>query len=99
MPPTSPSEDAPAVTAVETFYHAWLTGLILTLVTRAGTPAAAEIVFRAFRRQQQTRFLPGLRKLGLLDLPHAVACARYHYLSHQAGGVGVEYAVESDRKA
>jgi hypothetical protein len=92
-------DDAPAFTAIETLYHAWLTGLILTLVTRAGPVAAEEVVFRTFRRQQLARFLPGLKKLGLDGLPHAVACAQYHYLSNQVGGVGVEYVYENDRKA
>src|ERR1700756_3635788 len=40
-----------------------------------------------------------LRKLGLADLPHAVACAQYHYLSNQVGGVKVEYVHENDQKA
>src|SRR5215468_5881126 len=43
-------------------YHAYFTGLILTVVTRRGTADAAEFVFRVFRRQQQERFLPGLKK-------------------------------------
>ena len=41
-------------------YHAYFTGLVLTVVTRRGTPEAAEFIFRVFRRQQQERFLPGL---------------------------------------
>ena len=97
--PEKPADDTAAFTAIETLYHAWLTGLILTLVTRAGPAAAAEVVFRTFRRQQLARFIPGLRKLGLDGLPHAVACAQYHYLSNQVGGVGVEYVYETDRKA
>ena len=52
-----------------------------------------------FRRQQQERFLPGLKKLGLDHLPPAVAAAQYHYLSNWIGGVHVEYMYESDRKA
>jgi hypothetical protein len=76
-----------------------LTGLILALVTHAGRQQAAEVVFRTFRRQQLARFLPGLKKLGLDQLPHAVACAQYHYLSNQVGGVKVEYVHESDSKA
>jgi len=43
--------------------------------------------------------LPGLEKLGLRHLPHAVACAQYHYLSNDVGGVRVEYMYESARKA
>jgi hypothetical protein len=85
--------------AVVTLYHDYLTGLILTTVTRRDATSAAELVYRTFRRQHLEKFLPGLAKLGLEGLPHAVACARYHYLSNQLGGVRVEYMEESPRKA
>ncbi len=85
--------------AVADLYHAYFTGLILTLVTRRSAADAAEFVFRVFRRQQQERFLPGLAKLGIDHLPPAVAAAQYHYLSNWIGGVHVEYMYESDRKA
>ena len=85
--------------AVSVLYQAFLTGLVLTLVTRRGEDQAAEFVFRLFRRQHLEKFQPGLAKLGLDRLPHAVACAQYHYLSNQLGGVKTEYARESDRKA
>ena len=91
--------DGAAYAAIELIYHSYLTGLILMLASRAGASRTAEIVFRTFRRQQLARFLPGLKKLGLDKLPHAVACAQYHYLSNQVGGVKVEYVPESDRKA
>src|SRR5213079_2963838 len=94
-----PAADAAAYRAVEHIYHSYLTGLILMLASRAGAPRAAEVVFRTFRRQQLARFLPGLKKLGLDQLPHAVACAQYHYLSNAVGGVKTEYVAESDRKA
>ena len=84
---------------VADLYHAYFTGLILSVVTRRGTADAAEFVFRVFRRQQQERFLPGLEKLGLSHLPPAVAAAQYHYLSNWIGGVRVEYMHETDRKA
>jgi hypothetical protein len=85
--------------AVSVLYQALLTGLVLTLVTRRGEDDAAAFVFRLFRRQHLEKFRPGLVKLGLDRLPHAVACAQYHYLSNQLGGVKTEYAPESDRKA
>jgi hypothetical protein len=85
--------------AVATLYHAYLTGLILMLVSRRGAAAAGEAVFRVYRRHHLDRFLPALAKLGLADLPHAVACAQYHYLGNRIGGVEVEYMPESDRKA
>lgn len=91
--------DTAAYRAVEHLYHSYLTGLILMLASRAGPAPAAEVVFRTFRRQQLARFLPGLKKLGLDGLPPAVACAQYHYLSNQVGGVKVEYVHETDRKA
>ena len=80
-------------------YHAYLTGLILTTVSRRSGADAAELLFRTFRRQHLEKFLPGLVKLGLSKLPHAVACAQYHYLSNHLGGVRVEYMYESDTKA
>jgi hypothetical protein len=85
--------------AVAALYHAFLTGLILTTVTRRSGADAAQLVFNTFRRQHLEKFLPGLEKLGLAGLPHAVACAQYHYLSNHLGGVRVEYMYESDRKA
>ena len=85
--------------SVADLYHAFFTGLILTVVTRRGAAAAGEFVFRVFRRQQQERFLPGLQKLGIGHLPPAVAAAQYHYLSNWIGGVHVEYMYENDRKA
>jgi hypothetical protein len=85
--------------SVADLYHAFFTGLILVVVTRRGTQDAAEFMFRVFRRQQQERFLPGLKKLCIDHLPPAVAAAQYHYLSNWIGGVHVEYMYESDRKA
>lgn len=85
--------------AVANLYHAFFTGLILTVLTRRGVAAAEELVFRVFRRQQEERFLAGLEKLGLSKLPPAVAAAQYHYLSNWIGGVFVEYMYESDQKA
>ena len=88
-----------AYRAVSALYQALMTGLVLTLVTRRGPDAAERFVFGHFRRQHLEKFLPGLVKLGLTGLPHAVACAQYHYLSNLVGGVKVEYVYESDVKA
>lgn len=85
--------------AVADLHRAFFTGLVLATVARRGPRDAAELVFAVFRRQHHERFLPGLRKLGLEGLPHAVAAAQYHYLSNRIGGVAVEYMRESDRKA
>ncbi|MEI2734482.1 MAG: hypothetical protein V9G24_06460 [Rhodoblastus sp.] len=85
--------------ALSRLYHAFLTGSLLRVASRRGSDAASELLFRIFRRQHLATFLPGLEKLGLSGLPHAVACAQYHYLSNQIGGVRVEYMPESDRKA
>lgn len=85
--------------AVAHLYHALITGLVLTLVTRKGADVAEAFVFRLFRRQHHEKFLPGLEKLGLSGEPHAVAAAKYHYLSNHLGGVKVEYFEESSTKA
>jgi len=85
--------------AVAECYHAYFTGLVLYVTTRHGVPCATELVYEIFCRQRREKFLPGLEKLGLNGLPHAVAAARYHYLSNHIGGVPVQYMPESDRKA
>ncbi|MEI7443954.1 MAG: hypothetical protein WCK28_03600 [Burkholderiales bacterium] len=85
--------------AVGDWYHAAFTGLLLAVIVHRGTPTAARLVERVFAVQREARFLPGLAKLGLDGLPHAVACAAYHYLSNDVGGVAVEFMPESDRKA
>jgi hypothetical protein len=93
------SVDQPAMRAVAELHHRYLTGTILALVHRQGTARTAEVVRRTFRRQHLEKFLPGLEKLGLRDLPDAVACAQYHYLSNALGGVKVEWIAESDTKS
>ncbi len=85
--------------AVARLYHAYFTGLMLTLVTRRSTADAAEWVYRLFRHQHHEKFLSSFEKLGLKGLPDAVACAAYHYLSNSVGGVSVEFMRESDAKA
>jgi hypothetical protein len=98
-PPHGHDGDARAWHAVADLHHAAFTGLVLATIVRCGTPVAAELVERVFARQREARFLEGLRKLGIDRLPHAVACAQYHYLSNDVGGVAVEFMPESDRKA
>lgn len=85
--------------AVAGWYHAYFTGIVLYVSSRHGSQDAAALVYELFSRQRRERFLPGLKKLGLDSLPHAVAAAQYHYLSNHIGGVPVEYMPESDRKA
>lgn len=92
--------DSPNATlVVADFYHSWLTGLVLSLITHKGNEIAAKFIFKLFRYQHHKNFLPGLEKLNLTDLPDAVAAAQYHYFSNQLGGVKVEYLKVSDKKA
>ncbi len=92
-------DPAAARKAIASLYNALMTGLALTLVTQRGAQAATDFVFAHFRRQHLEKFLPGLVKLGLENLPDAVACAQYHLFSNALGGVKTELVVESDRKA
>ena len=92
-----PAESAPRTVA--DLYHAYFTGLILTLVSRRGSADAARWMHAVFRHQHHEKFLSSFEKLGLTGMPHAVACAAYHYLSNSIGGVNVEFMKESDRKA
>ena len=96
---SSAEADAGVLRAAAGLYHAYFTGLILTLVTRRSAQDAAEWVFRVFRHQHREKFLSSFGKLGLEGMPDAVACAAYHYLSNSVGGVTVEFMRESDLKA
>jgi hypothetical protein len=91
--------DTTFASAAAELYHTYFTGLILTVASRRGAVDAAEWVFRVFRHQHHEKFLSSFDKLGLTGMPHAVACAAYHYLSNAVGGVDVEFMRESDTKA
>ncbi len=93
------ADDPAAWRALGELYHRYLTGLLLALVSRHGTARTVEVVRRTFRRQHLELFLPGLQKLGLQGLPHAVACAQYHVLSNALGGVQVSWIPESDTRS
>jgi hypothetical protein len=97
--PAVPIDDNSAWRAVADWYRAYFTGIVLSTVARRSSARAAELVYHLFSHQRTERFLPGLRKLGIDQLPHAVAAAQYHYLSNDIGGVPVQYMYESDRKA
>ncbi len=88
-----------AIHAMAELHHQYLLGLELMVATREGPDVIGDWMFRLFRRQHEEKFLSSFEKLGLADLPHAVACAKYHVLSNSMGGVAVEYAEESDTKA
>jgi hypothetical protein len=96
---TPSSPELRAMKAAAGVFHAYFTGLILTLVTRRSARDAAEWVLRTFRHQHHEKFLSSFDKLGLRGMPDAVACAAYHYLANSVGGVAVEFMRESDRKA
>jgi hypothetical protein len=95
----SQPEDLEAIDAQAHLHHAYLLGLQLMIATRKGPEIMGDWMFRLFRRQHLEKFLASFDKLGLTGLPHAIACARYHVLSNNMGGVGVEYMEENDRKA
>ncbi len=103
MPAAAPAGEGTAdprwLSAAADLYHTYFTGLILTVASRRNGGDAAEWVFRVFRHQHHEKFLSSFEKLGLSGMPHAVACAAYHYLSNAVGGVAVEFMRESDRKA
>lgn len=88
-----------AIRAQARMHHAYFLGLQLMVSTRKGPEVMGDWMFRLFRRQHLAKFVSSFEKLGLSDLPHAVACAQYHVLSNGMGGVPVEYMPEHDRKA
>ena len=94
-----PKMDIAATQAITKIHHAYFLGLQLMVSTRKGPEVMGDWMFRLFRRQHEEKFLASFSKLGLDELPHAVACAQYHVLSNSVGGVPVEYMYENDNKA
>lgn len=88
-----------AIRAQAHLHHAYLLGLQLMVSTNQPNKTVGDWMFKLFRRQHLDKFLSSFEKLGLSELPDAVACAKYHVLSNNLGGVGVEYMYESDQKA
>ncbi len=80
-------------------HHQYFLGLQLMVSVEEGKEVVGDWMFHLFRRQHEEKFLSSFGKLGLDDLPHAVACAKYHVLSNGVGGVRVEYMEETDTKA
>ena len=91
--------DLPAINMQAHLHHQYFLGFQLIVAVEEGKEVVGEWMFRLFRQQHLDKFLSSFAKLGLTDLPHAVACARYHTLSNGVGGVQVEYMEESDKKA
>jgi hypothetical protein len=94
--------DWPLRRRCETIARLWAleyAALQLTLLREQGEPALTEFKYRILHMHHQAHFLDGLTKLGIArDLPPAVVAARYHYLSNQVGGLGMEYVEETPRK-
>ena len=92
-------QERQAIEAQAHLHHQYFLGLQLMVAVEQGRDVVGDWMYRLFRRQHEEKFLSSFDKLGLSNLPHAVACAQYHVLSNGVGGVRVEYMEESDRKA
>ena len=88
-----------AIAAPAHLHHQYFLGLQLMVAVEESKQTVYDWMFRLFRRQHEAKFLSSFDKLGLSHEPHAVACAKYHVLSNNMGGVGVEYMEESKTKA
>ena len=90
---------AAAIAAQAHLHHHYFLGLQLLVAVEESKDTVFDWMFRLFRRQHEAKFLSSFEKLGLMDQPPAVACAKYHVLSNGIGGVAVEYMEESADKA
>ena len=80
-------------------HHQYFLGLQLMVAVEKGPTIVGDWMFNLFRQQHEDKFLSSFNKLGLENLSHAVACAKYHVLSNSVGGVRVEYLAETETKA
>ena len=63
-------------------HHQYFLGLQLMVAVEKGPTIVGDWMFNLFRQQHEDKFLSSFNKLGLENLSHAVACAKYHVLSN-----------------
>ena len=83
------TENNNAINVQAHLHHQYFLGLQLMVAVEKGPNVVGDWIFRLFRKQHNEKFLSSFEKLGLAELPDAVACAKYHVLSNNVGGVGV----------
>lgn len=69
------------------------------LLKRWGLKGTCEVEFNFLRKHQETHFMDGCRKLGLLGDPEVIRCAKYHVLSNVLGGLDQGYEEEDQGRA
>ena len=93
------TDNRDAIEVQAELHHQYFLGLQLMVAVEEDRQSIYEWMFHLFRQQHEEKFLSSFQKLGLNELPHAIACAKYHALSNGIGGVAVEYMEESESKA
>lgn len=74
-------------------------GLTAMTFREKGEAALLKLWYDVLTDHQDERYHEGLVKLGIDKAPPAVAAAKYHYYTNLIGGLSMEYAEESPRKA
>jgi hypothetical protein len=74
-------------------------GLTAITFREKGEPALHRLWHDVLVDHQGDRYLEGMKKLGIDRDPPAIAAAKYHYYTNLIGGLDMEYAEESPRKA
>jgi hypothetical protein len=62
-----------------------------------GIDELLELEFAFMRKHQETHFLDGAKKLGIIDWPHPQLAAAYHCLSNMVGGIETGYLDDGDK--
>lgn len=65
------------------------------IIRRHGLEKAIEIETFFLKKHQETHFIDGATKLGIIDHPHNVLCAEYHCLSNLLGGLDMGFYGDS----
>lgn len=80
------------------FLSRTFSGLTAVTFREMGEQAVNDLWFRVLTSHQGERYAEGLRRLGIVDDPPAVAAAKYHYFTNLIGGLDMQYVLESDTK-
>ncbi len=73
------------------FFFAHDNSTRFVIIRRHGWEAARNLECYFLKKHQETHFIDGATKLGIMNEPHPVLCAKYHCLSNWLGGIDMGF--------
>lgn len=96
----STQDFSPRTKLASNFFFAHDNSTRFLIIRRHGWEKARDLEAYFLKKHQETHFIDGATKLGIMDEPHHVLCAKYHCLSNWLGGIDMGFVPDrGDGKA